>query len=139
MDISNNGIITQDSAGDYRIADADDIYDSIAAGAPEDRRHILNELMGISGIPNSTVTATRDGITWYSEGRGYTGISPSATTNAISADAGFFYIEAVDPDEAISFTNGQMIMFTIGAGNDLPAGISNNTTYTAFALSLIHI
>ena len=80
VDISNNGIVTQDSAGDYRIADADDVYNSIAAGTDEGRRHILNELMGISGIPNSTVTATRAGVTWYSEGRGFTGISPTATT-----------------------------------------------------------
>ena len=134
VDISNNGIITQNSPGDYRVADADDIYDTLAAGTPEDRRHILNELEGISGIPNSMVTATRDGVTWYSEGRGYTGVnSLQATTNAISADGGFFYIEVVDLDQAISFTNGQMIMFTVGAGQDLPAGINNDTTYTAFA------
>ena len=133
-DIANNGIVTQDSAGDYRIADTSDVYDSIAVGTDEDRRHILNELSGINGIPNSAVTATRDGVTWYSEGRGETGADSvaSGTDHTIGTLSGLFYIEVIATDDDVpAFTPGQMIMFTIGAGDDLPAGISENTTYTA--------
>ena len=61
------------------MADADDVYDALVAGTHEGRRHILNELEGISGIPNSDVTATRDGVMWFSEGRGYAGARSSTT------------------------------------------------------------
>ena len=79
VSVSSSGIVTQLDNGDFISATAENIYDAVAAGNDEDRRHILNELMGISGIPNSTVTATRAGVTWYSEGRGFTGISPTAS------------------------------------------------------------
>ena len=60
VDIANVGIITHVGDGDNRVADAEDIADSISLGSDEDRRHILNEIGGISGVPNSAANATRD-------------------------------------------------------------------------------
>ena len=132
VDISNNGIVTQDSAGDYRIADATDVYNSIAAGTDEGRRHILNELRGITGTPNSRLTSVRDGVTWYSSGIGYAGAtSTQATFATFGVVGGDFFMEVVAPDEDLSLITGQMVVFTISAGSGFPTGIAAGNTYTA--------
>ena len=134
VSLSNSGIVTQADNGDFITATSEDIYDAVAAGSDEGRRHILNELSGISGIANSTVTAMRDGVTWYSAGRGYRGATDVENTEAtIGQQSGQFFIEVIAPDDDLSLMSNQMIVFTVGAGTLLPAGISNNTTYTAFA------
>ena len=133
VSVSNSGIVTQLDNGDFISATAENIYDAVAAGNDEDRRHILNELEGISGIPNSAVTATRDSVTWYSEGRGYRGATaveadPFSTFGVVS---GSFFMIISAPDGDLSFMTDQMIVFTIGAADGLPTGINPNRTYTA--------
>ena len=132
VSLSNSGIVTQADNGDFITATSEDVYNAIAAGSDEGRRHILNELSGISGIPNSTVTATRDGVTWYSEGRGYTGATAvEASFATFGVVAGSFFMEVVAIDEDLSLVVGQMAVFTIGTAEGLPTGINPNTTYTA--------
>ena len=136
-DVASNGIITQNSPGDYEIADAEDIYNSIALGSDEARRHILNELGGISGTPNSSVNSVRDGVTWYSAGLGFTGATSSTTLpqqGTIGYLDGSYFIELLTPEGTSPFADGQMVVFTINTSNIglINLGLSSPATYTAF-------
>ena len=84
------------------------------------------------------MTATRDGATWYSSGRGYRGATaveadPFSTFGIVSNN---FFMAVSAPDEDLSLVAGQMVVLTIGAATGLPTGISPNRTYTATVMGI---